>query len=45
VVRVLSKESLSVCLPLLLLGNNLVKTFPRQRRIAGGIVFYAIRVL
>jgi hypothetical protein len=45
-VRVLSKESLWVCLriPLMLLGNNSVTTFPRQRRI-GGIVFYAVRVV
>jgi hypothetical protein len=35
---------LSMC-PLSLLGNNSVKTFPRQRRIAGGVVFYAVRVV
>jgi hypothetical protein len=40
-VRVLSKESLwvSLCIPLLLLGNNTVKTFPRQRRIVRSVVF------
>jgi hypothetical protein len=27
------------------LGNNSVKTFPRQRRAVGGIVFYALRVV
>jgi hypothetical protein len=27
-----------------LLGNNSIKTFPRQRRI-GGVVFYAVRVV
>jgi hypothetical protein len=43
-VRVLSMESLWVCLciPLSLLGKNSVKTFPRQRRIVGGVVFYAV---
>jgi hypothetical protein len=34
-----------LCILLSLLGNNSVKTFPRQRRIVGGIVFYAIRVV
>jgi hypothetical protein len=45
-VRVLSKESLWVCLciPLSLLGNNSVQTFPRQQRIVGGFAFYAVRV-
>jgi hypothetical protein len=33
------------CIPLSLLGNNSVKTFPRQRRIVGGVVFYAVRVI
>jgi hypothetical protein len=47
VVRVLSKDSLSACLfiPLSLLGNNSVKTFPRQWRIVGGVVFYAVRIV
>jgi hypothetical protein len=31
--------------PLSFLGNNSLKTFPRQRRIVGGVVFYAVRVL
>jgi hypothetical protein len=44
-VRVLSNESLCVCLPitLLLLGNGSVNTFLRQGRIVGGVVFYAVR--
>jgi hypothetical protein len=33
-----------LCSHLLLLGNNSVKTFPRQRRIVGGVVFYADRI-
>jgi hypothetical protein len=47
VVRVLSKKSLWVCpcIPIELLGNNSVKTFPRQRRILGGLVFYAVGVV
>jgi hypothetical protein len=46
-VRVLSKKSLWVCLciPLSLLANNSVTTFPRQRRTVGDIVFYAVRVV
>jgi hypothetical protein len=45
-VRALSKGSLWVCLciPLSLLGNNSVM-FPRQRRIDGGVVFYAVCVV
>jgi hypothetical protein len=41
-VRFLSKESLlvSLCIPVLLLGNNSVNKFPRQRTIVGGVVFY-----
>jgi hypothetical protein len=36
----------SVCVSLLpLLDNGSVKTFPRQRRIVGGVVFYAFRVV
>jgi hypothetical protein len=35
----------SLCIPLSLRGNNSVKTFPRQRRIFGGVVFYAFRVV
>jgi hypothetical protein len=35
-----------VCVSLLsLLGNGSVKTFPPQRRIFGGVAFYAVRVL
>jgi hypothetical protein len=46
-VRILPKESLWVCLciPLLLLGKNSVKTFPRQRKIIGSAVFYVVRVV
>jgi hypothetical protein len=33
------------CISLSLLGNNSVKTFPRQRKIVGGDVFYAVRVI
>jgi hypothetical protein len=35
----------SLCIPLSLLGNNAVKTLPRQRRIVGGVIFYAVRVV
>jgi hypothetical protein len=34
-----------LCIPLSLLGNNSVKTFPRQRRIVRGVVFYTIHVV
>jgi hypothetical protein len=37
------ESALCLCIPLSLLGNNSVKTFPRQQRIVGGIVFYAVR--
>jgi hypothetical protein len=42
-VHVLSNESLlvSLCIPLSLLRNSSVKTFPRHRRIVWSIVFYA----
>jgi hypothetical protein len=36
---------LCLCIPLSLLGNNSAKTIPRQRRIVGGVVFYAVRVV
>jgi hypothetical protein len=47
VVLVASKESLwaCLCIPLSLLGNGSVNTFPRQRRIVEGVVFYAVRVV
>jgi hypothetical protein len=32
-------------MPLSLLGNNSVKTFPRQQRNVGGVVFYAVSVI
>jgi hypothetical protein len=47
-IRSLSyKRSLWVSLriPLLLLGHGSAKTFPRQCRIIGGVVFYAVRVV
>jgi hypothetical protein len=34
-----------LCIPLLLLDNNSVTTYPRQRRIAGDVIFYAVRVV
>jgi hypothetical protein len=34
-----------LCIPLLLLGNNSVKSFRRQKRIFRGVVFYAARVV
>jgi hypothetical protein len=33
-----------VCISLSFLGNSSVKTFPRQRRIFGSVVFYAVSV-
>jgi hypothetical protein len=43
-VRVVSKENLwDMCNPLSLLGNGLVNTFPRQRNVVAGVVFYTIR--
>jgi hypothetical protein len=46
-IHVLSKESLWVCLciSLSLLCNNWMKTFPREGRIFGDVVFYAVRVV
>jgi hypothetical protein len=35
--------SVCLCIPVSLLGHNSVKTFPRQLRIVGGVVFYAVR--
>jgi hypothetical protein len=43
-LSLLGKGSVN-CIPLSLLGNNSVKTFPRQGRIVGRVVFYAIRVV
>jgi hypothetical protein len=34
-----------LCIPLLLLDNNSIKTFSRKRRIVRGDDFYAIRVV
>jgi hypothetical protein len=39
------RESVGLCVPLSLLGNNSVKKFPRQRRIVVGVIFYAVRVV
>jgi hypothetical protein len=46
-VHALSKESLLVCLciPILLLSNNSVKTFRQQRRIVGSVFFNGVRVV
>jgi hypothetical protein len=33
-----------LCIPLLLLGNGSVNTFPPLRRIVGDVVFYAVSV-
>jgi hypothetical protein len=41
----LSHQSMCLCILLSLLGNKSVKTFPRQRRIAGGVIIYAVRVV
>jgi hypothetical protein len=38
-------QSVGLCIPLSLLGNNSVKTFPRQCRIVGRVVFYVVRVV
>jgi hypothetical protein len=38
-------ERLCLCIPLSLPGKNSVKTLPRQRKIVGGVVFYAVRVV
>jgi hypothetical protein len=32
-------------MPLSLLGNGSVKTFPLQRGIVGSVIFYAVRVV
>jgi hypothetical protein len=44
--RIVGRVCLWVCLcfPLSLQGKISVKIFPRQRRIVGGVVFYAVRV-
>jgi hypothetical protein len=36
---------ISLCIPLSLLGNNLVKTFPQQRIIVRAVVLYAVRAV
>jgi hypothetical protein len=36
---------MTMCIPLYLLYNNSEKTFPPQRRIVGGVICYAIRVV
>jgi hypothetical protein len=40
-----SKERLWVSITVSLLGNDSVKTFPRQRGIIGGVLFCAVRVV
>jgi hypothetical protein len=42
--RVVRRVFRGLCIPLSFLGNNSLKTFPRQRWI-GGVVFYAVRVV
>jgi hypothetical protein len=46
-VHVVSKESLWVCLciPLSLHASSSVNTFPRRKRIVGGVVLEAVRVV
>jgi hypothetical protein len=46
-ILIILKENLLVCLciPLSLLGNGSLNTFPRRRRIDGGAVFYAVHVV
>jgi hypothetical protein len=36
---------LCLCIPLSLVGNSSVKTFPRQRRVVGGVIFCAVCVV
>jgi hypothetical protein len=44
-VRIVSKESLWVCLSSVVARELLGKTFSQQRRIVGGIVFYTVFAL
>jgi Zn-finger protein len=37
--------SVGLCIPLSLLGNGSVNTFPREQRIVGGVVFYMVHVV
>jgi hypothetical protein len=39
------RNFVDLCIPLSLLGNGSVNTFPRQRRIVRGSVFYVVRVV
>jgi hypothetical protein len=41
----ISYQRIYPCIPLLLLANNSIKTFPQQRRVVGGVTFYAVRVV
>jgi hypothetical protein len=43
--RSIFMRSVGLCIPLWFLGNNSVKTFPRQRRIFAGVVFCAVHVV
>jgi hypothetical protein len=42
--RFVGRVSVGLCIPLSLLGNKSGKTFPRQRRIVGGVSFSAVCV-
>jgi hypothetical protein len=46
-VRVLStaRQWVSLFIPLMLLGNNSVNTYPRQRKIVEDVVLYAVHVV
>jgi hypothetical protein len=43
--RIIGRVCLDLCIPLLLLGNNSVKTFPRHGKSVGRGVFYAVCVV
>jgi hypothetical protein len=46
-VRIILKEILpvSLCIPLPLLGNDSINMFPRQRRITGDVIIYAVQIM
>jgi hypothetical protein len=48
-ITVLARPSINILewtvYPLSLLGNGSINTFPQQRRIVAGVVFYAIHVV
>jgi hypothetical protein len=37
--------SVGLCIPLSLVGNSLVKIFPQQRTVVGGVIFDAVCVI